>query len=188
MLSVQDIPMTNKQWTIAFALMCGFVCGLLFSGDSDERPVAASAEASPEEAASSHGDQTAPRGTGERVSRSEEASRTEDATRDVRLVGNWRYTDTYASDGVSMAFDQFMTIEADGTMTVRDGAAAGGGGDVTWEEPASQQSYTCEWRTNGNTIEVRSEDRDWSPLAEYQVSDTNLLTVTNGDRQIWERI
>lgn len=159
--------MSTTYWTIAVALIIGFIGGCNYGRTGSEKPATLSSE----QAESGDGP-------------------TSETSRDQRLVGDWRYTETHAdaSIGFSMAYDQFMTFHPNGTMEVREGGMAGGNGDFSFGDPASEQSFECEWRTRGNVIEIKAEGRDWTPLAEYEVNETSLLTVTDGSRQLWDRI
>jgi hypothetical protein len=165
--------------------MIGFMAGFVFNRDSNDEKSASSLtsqSAEGDERADSEG------ASQSRTSRGSESSQSGGTSRDSRIVGEWRYTETMVSEGITIVIDQFMTIEADGTMTVRDGKAVGNYGGEPWEPEPTNQSVTCEWRTNGNVIEIRGEGRDWSPLAEYEVNATTLMTTSQGERQIWERI
>jgi hypothetical protein len=174
--------MSNDNLALFVAVGVAVFGGFSLGRSSDDKSAEKSGQVE-----SAEGDDTAEETRGTRSSGSQ-SSRSEGESRDSRLVGNWRYTETYVSDGISLVFDQFMTIEADGTMSVWDGAAAGGGSDFEYERPASEDVMTCEWRTKGNVIEIRSEGRDWTPLAEYEVNAESLLTVSSGERQLWNRI
>ncbi len=182
--------MTTTQMTVAGAILVGFMGGFLFNRSDDDKSAATSSEqtASGEESMSEDTETT--RGTGERSTRGggSRSSQSGDASREPRLVGDWRNTEMFVSDGISIVIDHFMTINADGTMEAHDGGAAGSFGDEPWEPERSDETVRCEWRTKGNVLEIRGEGRDWTPLAEYEVSAESLLTVANGERQLWERI
>lgn len=177
--------MSQTQMALVGALLLSFIGGCMYgrSSDGDSQTAAAN-----EDSNDGEGSDREQAGNGGGQSSGGGAQSGGNASRDQRLVGNWRYTETYASDGYSFVSDQFMTISGDGTMSIRDGSAAGGGGDFTWDQPASGQAVSCEWRTQGNIIEVRGNGHDWTPMAEYEISGDTLMTTSQGERQIWERI
>jgi hypothetical protein len=175
--------MTTNQMTVAGALLLAFIGGCMYGKSSGgESEVSSTEETGSDEAATGGGRPVGSDADGGTRSGGGAASRNQ------RLVGNWRYTETYVSDGYSFVSDQFLTISADGTMEIRNGGAAGGGGGFTWEQTADDQAVTCEWRTQGNIIEVRGDGRDWTPMAEYEISGNTLMTTSQGERQLWERI
>jgi len=106
---------------------------------------------------------------------------------DQRLVGQWRYTDTYVSGEFSFATDYHMSLFADGTMTYREGRTAGGGPDASIDSGDSENTQ-LQWKAEGQIVYVNG-GQGWEYLAKYAVDNANLLmTYQNGSKKIWERL
>ena len=106
---------------------------------------------------------------------------------DQRLVGNWRYTDSYVSGQFSFATDYFMRFNQDGTMLWTDGRTAGGGPDISMDS-GSGDVHKADWKIDNKVIWLNGGN-GWEYYATYYAENERMmLTFKNGNKQVWERL
>ncbi len=106
---------------------------------------------------------------------------------DQRLVGNWRYTDTYVSGTFSFATDYFMQFNPDGTMLWTDGRTAGGGPDISMDS-GTGDVHSATWKIENKIIWLDGGN-GWEHYAKYyEEKGSLLLTFQNGNKQVWEKL
>jgi len=106
---------------------------------------------------------------------------------DPKLVGNWRYTDSYVSGQFSFATDYFMRFNPDGTMLWTDGRTAGGGPDISMDS-GTGDVHQAQWKIDNKTIWLNGGN-GWEYYAAYYAeSERMMLTFKNGNKQVWERL
>ena len=106
---------------------------------------------------------------------------------DPKLVGNWRYTDSYVSGQFSFATDYFMRFNQDGTMLWTDGRTAGGGPDISMDS-GTGDVHEAHWKIDSKVIWLNGGN-GWEYYATYYAEDQRMmLTFKNGNKQVWERL
>jgi hypothetical protein len=107
---------------------------------------------------------------------------------DPRVVGRWRYTWTAASGGASMAVDEWLYIEADGTC--RDGPRKSAGGDAnTGFQGSDEAGPLCHWRTENKQLYSKlASATDWNVIGRYTLHENKMMiTYPNGNKRIYYR-
>ena len=106
---------------------------------------------------------------------------------DPKLVGNWRYTDSYVSGQFSFATDYFMRFNQNGTMLWTDGRTAGGGPDISMDS-GTGDVHKADWKIENKVIWLNGGS-GWEYYATYYAEDERMmLTFKNGNKQVWERL
>jgi hypothetical protein len=102
--------------------------------------------------------------------------------RPAALVGHWRWTETFAREGISWATDYHLVLEADGTCSSWSRTE----GNVSGGNPETRGV----WRAEGDGLLVRWEgSSDWQTYARFVADGARLmLTFPNGDRNVYERV
>jgi hypothetical protein len=115
------------------------------------------------------------------------AQATADAQRDPRLVGRWRHTYARGGGGFSVAVDDWLVLNEDGTVST-DSAMAGGTEDASFSGRRSGPKPAGRWKTENKVLYVAPEGGEFRPLAKYAVDRENmLLTYANGNKTIYDR-
>lgn len=110
-----------------------------------------------------------------------------DAARDPRLVGRWRHTYARGGGGFSVAVDDWLILNADGTVS-RDSNMAGGGDDGSFSSRRTGPKPAGRWKTDNKVLYIAPEGGEFRPLARYAVDRENmLLTYGNGNKTIYDR-
>jgi hypothetical protein len=106
---------------------------------------------------------------------------------DSRIVGRWRHTWAQADpvSGFSMAVDDWLILNADGTCEVGSGRAAGGTADVGLDSGPSQLERGV-WRAEDKTLYIGDGNGQWSRVGTYICDETRLL-IKAGSNTIYER-
>jgi len=102
--------------------------------------------------------------------------------RPTHLVGHWRHTETFAREGLSMATDTHMVLEADGTSRSwrrTEGAIS-----------SSDPEESGRWKVEGKDLLIQLEgESDWRTLGRFAADgDRLMLTYANGNKQVFERL
>ena len=109
------------------------------------------------------------------------------ANLDQRLVGSWRYTNSYVSGQFSFATDYFMQFNHDGTMLWTDGRTAGGGPDISMDS-GTGDVHSASWKIENKVIWLDGGN-GWEYYAKYyEENGSMLLTYQNGNKQVWEKL
>lgn len=111
----------------------------------------------------------------------------EQGPKDQRIVGHWRFTDSYISGQFSFATDYHMQINADGSFQYGKGRTMGGGPDSSIDSGESEYDMGS-WKTENGSLYVH-DGVGWHFYAKYyQEGDNLMLTYQNGSKQVWERL
>ena len=106
--------------------------------------------------------------------------------RDQRLVGGWRYTDSYTSGEFSAVSEYYLQIASDGTYRYGDGKVMGGDAGSSFDSGQGGAS-TGQWKTENGVVYI-NEGYGWQPYASYIVdSNSMLFKFQDGSRQLWNR-
>lgn len=110
--------------------------------------------------------------------------------RDQRVIGHWRHTEVYSSDGFSFVSDTFLWVGPDGTYRMTSGGSGASTQDASVMNDGGEVLSEGVWRTTGNQIEVQvAGDQTWYPAGSYIVDGTSLMiTQADGSRKLYERI
>lgn len=112
----------------------------------------------------------------------------EPTTRDDRLPGLWRYTESYVSGEYSFATDYFIQFKSNGILLVTDGRTAGGG-PTSSLDTGDGDTHQGWWKTENKTLYTKEEGGQWTVYAKYYVEgNTMMFTFNNGNKQVWERL
>jgi hypothetical protein len=107
--------------------------------------------------------------------------------KDQKLVGSWRFTDSYVSGQFSFATDYHMEIHADGNFFYGKGRTMGGGPDSSIDSGESGYEQGS-WKTENGIMYVH-DGKEWYYYAKYyQEGNSLMLTYQNGNKQVWERL
>jgi hypothetical protein len=110
-----------------------------------------------------------------------------EAPRDPRLVGRWRHTYARGGGGFSVAVDDWLILNADGTVS-RDSNMAGGSDDGSFSSRRTGPKPAGRWKTDNKVLYIAPEGGEFRPLARYAVDrDNMLLTFGNGNKVIYDR-
>lgn len=114
---------------------------------------------------------------------------------DARLVGRWRYTDTYVSGDFSMVDEEHLVLEADGTFRI-GGRVMGGmqhsddagmyTGDSSVDSGRRADAHG-RWHTHEKRITLRWENgrvEEW----EYLISAGEMMFRSGDAKKLWERL
>lgn len=98
------------------------------------------------------------------------------------LVGHWRYTETFARDGISWATDTHFVLEADGVCRSWSRTE----GSVSSSEPEE----LGRWKIEGRELLLQPGDGGaWQSSGRFAVDgDRLMLTLPNGDKRVFERL
>jgi len=102
------------------------------------------------------------------------------AERDVRLVGQWRFTDARSSGGVSQATDYFRLLGSDGGFIDRSHSCGSFG--ESWSDPEYGR-----WATSNKTLYLYYNDGNERTYS-YYLEDNTLFFPEAGFQRLWERI
>jgi hypothetical protein len=107
---------------------------------------------------------------------------------DERIVGRWRHTWARADpvSGLSIAVDDWLILNADGTCQYGSSRAAGGTADISIDTGPTQLSRGV-WRAEEKTLLVGSGGGDWSNWGTYLCDGQRLLLKSGGGNTIYER-
>jgi hypothetical protein len=106
---------------------------------------------------------------------------------DQRLVGGWRYTDTYVSGEFSAVSEWYLQINPDGTYRYGDGQVAGGDSGGFFESGGGSGASTGQWKTENGVVYI-NEGYGWQPYATYIVdSNSMLFKFDDGSKQLYNR-
>jgi hypothetical protein len=104
---------------------------------------------------------------------------------DPRLVGVWTHGESYVSGEFSFATQWQLTLAADGTLR-QTGRTVGGGAEVSGDSGEGEVA-TGRWRTSEGMLDL-DVGEGFRPHARYVVDGERVMfTLTNGERQVWER-
>ena len=110
-----------------------------------------------------------------------------DGQRDPRLVGRWRHTYARASGGFSVAVDNWLILNEDGTVST-DSNMAGGTEDASFSGRRTGAKSAGRWKTENKVLYIAPEGGEFRAVAKYAVDRENmLLTYTNGNKTIYDR-
>lgn len=111
--------------------------------------------------------------------------------RDQRLVGSWSHGESYTSGDFSVASEQFVEFQADGTYAFSRGGLAGGGSAGSFDAGTGGEISRGQWRTQDHILYVMETGAvGWQPYGKYGVTDdqtTMMVTFSNGEKELWER-
>lgn len=114
-----------------------------------------------------------------------------DWARDQRLVGSWSYSESYTSGDFSVASEQFVAFEADGTYSLSRGGLAGGGSAGSFDTGSGGEISSGQWRTQDQILYIMEAGTTrWEPYGRYGLTDdqtTLMVTFPDGEKKIWER-
>jgi hypothetical protein len=98
------------------------------------------------------------------------------------LVGHWRYTETFARDGISWATDNHLVLEVDGVCRSWSRTE----GSVSSSEPEERGR----WKTEGRDLLLQPlGGGGWQPAGRFAADgDRLMLTLPNGDKRVFERL
>jgi hypothetical protein len=106
--------------------------------------------------------------------------------RDERIIGGWRYTNSYVSGEFGAVSETYMQIFADGTYRYGDSQGAGGDARTSFGSGGGGAS-TGQWKTKDKVVYI-NEGYGWEPYANYIVDPTSMLfKFDDGSKQLWER-
>lgn len=106
--------------------------------------------------------------------------------RDQRLIGGWRYTQSYTSGDFSAVSEWYMQLNADGTYRYGDGQVMGGGAGSSFDSGQGGVE-TGQWKTENKVIYF-NEGYGWQPYATYIVdSNSMLFKFDSGSKELWDR-
>ena len=102
--------------------------------------------------------------------------------RDPRIVGNWRYTYSYSSDGFSVVWDDWLRLHPDGTFKFGERNTPDG-----WDYSGVVEG---EWRTTGEVVFTRTKANPrWVAAVRFAVDgDSMVVYWPNGNKQYFDRI
>lgn len=125
---------------------------------------------------------------------SEKASTQVNQSLDSRLIGLWRYTESYSSSGgggpgFSMVTEWLMVLNSDGTFKYGKSGQAGGVGGVTFDSGSNSTIERGEWMTRENILYGRVPGGEWQPIAPYLVDERQLMyKYPDGTNKLWEKL
>ena len=112
----------------------------------------------------------------------------EPTTRDDRLQGLWRYTESYVSGEYSFATDYFMQLKSNGVILVTDGRTAGGG-PTSSLDTGDGDTQEGQWKTENKILFTKITGGQWQVYARYSIDGNHMMLMfENGNKQVWERI
>lgn len=106
---------------------------------------------------------------------------------DGRLVGTWRYSQSYTSGDFSMVTSYNFVLLPDGHFSYGSGGVQGGGdaGSLGSQGGITNQGR---WRTE-NDVLLLNEGAGWQPYARFVVDAQQMMLIFGDDsRQLWQRI
>lgn len=113
---------------------------------------------------------------------------------DTRLIGVWRYTESYSSSsgsgpGFSMVTEWIMVLGSDGSFEYGKSGQAGGVGGVTFDAGPNSSVERGHWMTKENILYARSPGGQWQPVAPYLVDARQLMyKYPDGTNKLWEKL
>jgi hypothetical protein len=124
---------------------------------------------------------------GETEGSSDSSSGSSAGSIDSRIVGRWRHTWARADamSGLSIAVDDWLILNSDGTCEVGSSRAAGGTADIGLDSGASELSRGV-WRAEDKTLYIGDGSGEWSRVGTYMCDDARLL-IKAGGNTVYER-
>ncbi|HMV24232.1 MAG TPA: hypothetical protein PKA71_07890 [Saprospiraceae bacterium] len=118
---------------------------------------------------------------------------------DPSIIGNWKhesfYSSGYGADAMSGSSVQYLSFNADGTMSDKGGEAMISGSDYSGNSGKGDGSGTVAnlwYYTSGNSIiiytMINGAEQEY-PLGTYYIEDGKLLiTAANGEKKLLQRV
>lgn len=104
---------------------------------------------------------------------------------DMRLVGEWLYTDTYFNGDSNKTTQLKLIMKVDGTF--KHGDAKLDDGALGFVQSGGGNYITGRWKTE-NAIIYLDEGQGWQPYCKYFVDGKSfMMTFDNRKRQWWNR-
>jgi hypothetical protein len=109
---------------------------------------------------------------------------------DPRLVGNWVSQSMISSGDASMATEQFLVFNADGTYAYGTGRGVAGGSGWSYEGGGGGTTERGRWRTENGIYYISTQGDQWKRIGKYGVTEdgqTMMITNDRGGKKIWNR-
>jgi hypothetical protein len=106
---------------------------------------------------------------------------------DPRIVGSWRHTWAKGDpiSGLSLAVDDWLILNADGTCQVGSTRAAGGNSFIGMDTGRSEL-HRGFWRAQNKDLFVSDDGQQWARVGSYICDGSNLL-VKSGENKVYTR-
>jgi hypothetical protein len=108
---------------------------------------------------------------------------------DPRLVGTWVGQSMISSGDASMASEQFLVFNADGTYAYGTGRGVAGGSGWSYEGGGGA-TERGRWRTENGIYYISTQDGQWKRIGKYGLTEngqTMMITYDRGGKKIWNR-
>ncbi len=128
-------------------------------------------------------DQTAAASSQTESDSSATASDAQSGSIDPRIVGRWRYTWAKGDpiSGMSLAIDEWLILNEDGTCQFGSSRAAGGTGSFGMDSGPSELASGT-WRAENKTLYLNGGDGQWVCAGAYLCDDSHLMLKAGGNK------
>ena len=109
---------------------------------------------------------------------------------DPRLVGNWVSQSMISSGSASMASEQFLRFNADGSYAQAKGRSVAGGGNWSYQGGGGGGTTQGRWRAESEQLYTMGQGGQWQHVGRYGFSpdgQTMRITYNNGNKKLWSR-
>ncbi|RYY54712.1 MAG: hypothetical protein EOO09_13280 [Chitinophagaceae bacterium] len=114
------------------------------------------------------------------------------ASRDVRLIGLWRYTEVLSSGSGSnygsLATDYFMELKADGTLLSWTGKSAGGAGGQGVSSEGNANVSKGEWYTEAKVLVMVDPAKGEKASVQFMADANRIMFVNGNNKRVWQRV
>jgi hypothetical protein len=109
---------------------------------------------------------------------------------DPRLVGNWVSQSMISSGSASMASEQFLRFDADGSYAQGKGRSVAGGVNWSYQGGSAGEMAQGRWRAEGEQLYTLGQGGQWQHVGRYGFTtdgQTMRITYNNGNKKLWSR-
>jgi hypothetical protein len=116
-------------------------------------------------------------------------SRPHDGPRDARLLGRWRYSQSYTSGQFTAVSEEFIEFGADGHCAYGGGRVMAGDANTSGDSGRGSLS-PCEWQAGQKQLQLREPGGAWRSAGRYDLDAERgvlLQYLPDGSRRLWYR-
>ena len=109
---------------------------------------------------------------------------------DPRLVGNWVSQSMISSGSASMASEQFLRFNADGSYAQGKGRSVAGGVNWSYQGGGGGDTAQGRWRAEDEQLYTLGQGGQWQHIGRYGFTtdgQTMRITYNNGNKKLWSR-
>jgi hypothetical protein len=109
---------------------------------------------------------------------------------DRRLVGTWRYTHAYTPGTFTGVYEEYLTLNDDGTCTLATNAGAGARTGGVGPERRAKVKLRSQWSVSGKVIQFRWHTglKESIPFLYGRTTDGVRMLFRGGGKKLWTKV